>query len=109
MPQVDFEAAWHDLAEVIASRESGWGTRNLLAEMTRLQGRHRLSESLLDRVVRLYGVGRLLGALINEAGDHASGADGTSPSRARADSPGVESLGGSDGGSTAAVREPVGA
>jgi hypothetical protein len=55
MARVDYEAAWQELAETIGSRESGWGTRNLLAEMTRIGARHRVSETLLERTLRLYG------------------------------------------------------
>jgi hypothetical protein len=54
----DAEAAWEDLQEVIASRE-GWGRDRLLAEMAKLQTKHRIVPSLFERMMRLYR-GRLV-------------------------------------------------
>ncbi|HEX7088731.1 MAG TPA: hypothetical protein VF192_01265 [Longimicrobiales bacterium] len=89
MATVDYESAWHDLAEKIAARPSGWGTRQLLAEMTAVQAKHRVGESLLDRVVRLYGIERLLARIIKN-GDQTSGLGGTTPTEARVTAPATE-------------------
>ena len=106
MSQVDYEAAWHELAATVDARPSGWGTRNLLAEMARLQAKHRVSENLLDRVVRLYGVGALMSRLINREVD-ASGPGGTPPSADRADASDIEGLGGRDEHHTDRAAVPV--
>jgi hypothetical protein len=50
----DAEAAWADLAEVIASRP-GWGPDALLAQMRKLETKHRVTEGLFGRFVRLFG------------------------------------------------------
>lgn len=49
----DADAAWADLAEAVAGRE-GWGRDRLLAEMAKLQVKHRISETLLERMMRIF-------------------------------------------------------
>lgn len=55
MAHIDYEAAWHDLAAVIVDRPTGWGTRALAAEMIRVAAKHRVSETFLERSLRMYG------------------------------------------------------
>ena len=101
---VDYEAAWHDLAATVEARPSGWGTRNLLAEMTRIAAKHRVSEGLYERFARLFGV-EAVARLINQ-GDRASGAGGTPPTGVRATAPDIEEVthdGSSNGRTPAAV------
>lgn len=53
----DFERAWAELAELLASSERGQhGTQYLLAEMARIQARCRVNESGLPQALRVYGV-----------------------------------------------------
>lgn len=51
----DYEAAWGELAELVASKTQH-GREGLLIEMTQIAGRHRVAASELSRVLRLYGV-----------------------------------------------------
>lgn len=66
MAHVDYEAAWQDLAATIVDRPGGWGTRALAAEMVRIQAAHRVSETFLERALRMYGGTLTLAAPIAE-------------------------------------------
>lgn len=54
MPVVDYEAAWIELLDLVVSRP-GWGSSTLAAEAASIAARHRVPESLVERVMRLYG------------------------------------------------------
>lgn len=54
MARVDYEAAWHDLLSHIGSK-SGHGSKNLIAEAVEIATRNRVSEDLIERVIRVYG------------------------------------------------------
>lgn len=55
MARVDFEAAWSDLQELVASK-THHSERDLLRAMAEIQARHRVPESLIDRAVRIHGL-----------------------------------------------------
>lgn len=40
-PEVDYEAAWEELQELILGRD-GWGTRSLITEMAHLRVKHKI-------------------------------------------------------------------
>jgi hypothetical protein len=75
---VDHSAAWLDLVKLIESRD-GWGSKQLLAEMSKLEAKHRVSEGLIERVLRLYGV--QLADAVNQSIPEApaNGRSGTTP------------------------------
>ena len=50
----DYEAAWVELAALVSSRE-GWGGKALAAEMAKILAKYRVSETQIERVLRLYG------------------------------------------------------
>lgn len=50
----DYEAAWVELGALVASRE-GWGSKTLSAEMAKILAKYRVSETQVERVLRLYG------------------------------------------------------
>lgn len=52
---VDYEAAWVDLSEFIATTKSGYGQQELMAKMAELAAKHRLPEHFVHTVLRLYG------------------------------------------------------
>lgn len=54
MARVDYEQAWVELGELIASRD-GWGSKALTLEMAKLAASHRISETFLERALRIYG------------------------------------------------------
>lgn len=97
---VDAEAAWLEAVELIATRE-GWGSTTLLGEMQKIFARHRVSETQVERVLRLYG-GRI--AVVMETPEApASDVGGTSPLDV-APVPGhSKTLGGHDGSRHAAA------
>lgn len=52
---VDYEAAWVDLSEFIATTKPGYGQQELLTKMAELAAKHRLPEHFVHTVLRLYG------------------------------------------------------
>lgn len=51
----DYEAAWHELAELVASK-SQHGREPTLIAMAEIAGRNRVPSGELSRLLRLYGV-----------------------------------------------------
>jgi hypothetical protein len=74
--RVDYESAWTDLLDLVASRD-GWGANRLIAEAARIAGRHRVEEGLLERSLRIYG-GQITLAVSN-SGALASALIGSTP------------------------------
>lgn len=66
MASVDWEAAWLELSAYVASRPSH-GARDLHTQMATITARCRVSETLLERVLRLYG-GELRITAVDPAG-----------------------------------------
>lgn len=99
----DYEAAWADLAEAVQESPGGWGVRNLLAEMSRIAARHRVTETQVEQVLRLYG-GRVA-IVMSTPAEGANGSGGTSPDGAAPSARATEDRGGRDGSSIS--REPV--
>lgn len=59
MALIDYEAAWHALAARLASEKTGYGRNELAQIMAETASAHRVSETLQERMLRLYG-GRLV-------------------------------------------------
>lgn len=79
MALADYEAAWLELGEVVASRE-GWGAKALAAEMQKVLARHQIPEGHVERLLRLYG-GRV-SIVIETPEAPASDGNGSTPSPA---------------------------
>lgn len=92
MAAVDYEAAWIELLDLVASRD-GWGSKTLISEAAQVAARHRVSESLVERVIRIYGEGPLV---VHNQGQSAP-VGGGKPTALRADTPTNEARGGHDG------------
>lgn len=54
MAHVDYETAWLDLSERLTEKP-GWGTKELHAVMVEVASAHRLPETFLQKIIRLYG------------------------------------------------------
>lgn len=73
----DEGAAWADLTALVSERE-GWGRDRLLAEMAKLQVKHRITETLLERMMRVFR-GRIVLVPANQAEALPAGESGVSP------------------------------
>lgn len=93
MSRVDYEAAWVELGELIASRE-GWGAKVLAQEMAKVAAAHRVGESFLERGLRIYG-GEL--KLVAQPTEQSSSGPGGKPTVSAAGSRPIEDRGGHDG------------
>lgn len=52
---VDYEGAWVELGEFVATTKPGYGQQELLARMAEIAARHRMPEHFVHTVLRLYG------------------------------------------------------
>lgn len=101
----DAEAAWADLAERVAERE-GWGRDKLLAEMAKLQVKHRISETLFERMMRIFR-GRVILVPADQAEALPAGESRAAPGAAEEGAAPIEVLGGRD--DDRSRREPAAA
>jgi hypothetical protein len=106
---IDYEAAYHELAEFVSDKTQH-GREGLLTEMAQIVSRNRVEVGELPRVLRLYSVEVARAAATDihpsEGGDLAAGLDSADdlPSRATIDRGGHDGHSASTGNGRTAVR-----